>query len=578
MLFTAISALDFHGFRGPVMDAMTKFKTWLTQGVTADPRFMLRTSIRDAEQAAATGASYNIPGNIYRGFKMGDLPGALTNVARAVAGQQLRRLTLSDESANAIAGGATMRLGSGHDTGGRTTDLDTMLDNPKSIAGFWHYVSTIARAYKEVSAQGEDSQRFALYHKLLAEGVPHDQAAFAARDLEDFTLKGAAPIVRFLTQTVPFMNAWAQGLYKVGRAATDQDRNLAVAVGQRVAASMTRRVATVLGTTALLTLALDAIYADDEDYKKRPDYDRDANFWFKFGGVQFRIPMGFEIAAMARIAANGVEAFFGQNEMTGRRFANTFGQIVLTNMSMLPVPQIARPLYDLATNQSGTGAPIVTQGMERLRPEEQYTPASTLLARATSSALNAGARFVAGPQANFPGGAPVQLDYLVNGYFGWLGSHVVNLADAMVRGADQAQATLRGEKPTWPVRPNVDLWNFATDGMISTATTPQSRYVDMLYQQADGVNRAYATYHDLIARGRMDDARAFYAANKDLISKNELVDKVKQVEQTATRQIKRIGESPTLSAEQKRLDIMRYNAMRNRAAENVFGARPQAGP
>ncbi|MGD0110118.1 MAG: LPD38 domain-containing protein [Rhodopila sp.] len=536
---------------------------------------MLRVSIRDAEQAIATAPmSYNIVNNVRTGFKMGDLPGAMQNVARAVARQELNRLKLGDEAANAIAGGGTMRLGSGHDTGGRMTDLNTMLDRPATITAFWHRISQIARAYKEVTAQGEDVQRFALYHKLIAEGVPHDQASFAARDLEDFTLKGAGTIARVLTQTVPFMNAWAQGLYKVGRAATDQDRNFAVAVGRRLAASTTRRFAVVLGTTALMTLALDAIYADDEDYKKRPEYDRNANFWFKFGNTQFRIPMGFEIAAMARIAANGVEAFFGQNEMTGRRFVNNVGSIISTNMSIWPVPQIVSPALDVYTNKSGTGAPIIGMGMDRLRSEEQYTGATTLLARAASLAGSAAARAIAGPQAQFL--APIQIDYLVNGYFGWLGSHVMNLADIAARGADQAQAALRGVQPNWPVRPNADLWNQITGGMVSTATTPQSRYVDMLYQQAEGINRAYATYKDLIARGRMDDARTFYATNKDQISKYDLVEKVKQVEQDANRQIKRIGESANLSAEQKRVEIMKYNAMRNQRAENVFGARPSA--
>jgi hypothetical protein len=574
LLFTAISALDFSGFRNPVMDSATKFKTILTQGVTADPRFMLRVSIRDAEQAIATAPlSYNVAKNVISGYGMGDLPGALKNVARAIAGQQLHRLNLGNEAADAIAGGGTMRLGSGHDTGGRRTDLDTMLDRPDTINAFWHRVSQIARAYKEVSAQSEDVQRFALYHKLIADGVPHDQAAFAARDLEDFTLKGAGAIARVLTQTVPFMNAWAQGLYKVGRAAANQDRNIAVAVGARVAASATKRVAIVLGATSLLTLALDAIYANDEDYKKRTEYDRDANFWFKFGNTQFRIPMGFEIAAMSRIAANGVEAIFGRNEMTPRRFANSVLQILGTNMSLSPVPQIVRPVLDLLENESGTGAPIIGKGMDRLRSEERYTPSTTLFARAASSAGNAAARAIGGPQAQFL--APIQLDYLVNGYFGWLGSHVVNLADLTVRGADQAQAAFRGVAPVEPVRPNTDLWNQATGGMISTSTTPQSRYIDMLYQQAEGISRTYATYLDLIARGRVDDARAFSAANKDQIAKHELVDKVTEVEQMANRQIKRVGESPTLGAEQKRLEIMKYNAMRNKAAENVFGTRPQ---
>ena len=252
------------------MKAVGAFKKWLTIGVTANPLFMLRVSIRDAEQAIATAPmSYNVLGNIAKGFRMGDLPGALQNVARAVAGQEMQRSRLSDRAADVIAGGGTMHLGSGVDTGIRKTDLATMLDSPTAIAAFWKRVNIIGTAYHKLTALGEDVHRFALYDKLISEGVPHDAASFAARDLEDFTLRGAGTIVRGLTQMVPFMNAWAQGLYKVGRSAVDSDRNIGTAVGMRVASSATRRVMVVLGATTLLTLALDAIYKDDEDYKKR---------------------------------------------------------------------------------------------------------------------------------------------------------------------------------------------------------------------------------------------------------------------------------------------------------------------
>jgi len=558
MLHTAITALDFSGFRNGPMRAMTKFKTWLTIGVTADPRFLLRLSIRDAEQAIATAPmSYNMVGNVITGFRMGDFRGALGNLARSVAGAELNRLKLSDASADVIAGGGTMRLGSGHDTGVRTTDLATMLDSPNAIKAFWNRVGTFARAYKEMSAQGEDVQRFALYKKLIAEGVPHDAASFAARDLEDFTLRGAGTIVRGLTQMVPFMNAWAQGLYKVGRSAADSDRNVSVAVGMRVASSATRRVITVLGATTLATLALDSIYQDDEDYKKRDENDRNSNFWFKFGGVQFHIPMGFEVAALSRIAANGVEAFFNQ-EMTARRFIHSVGSIFLTTMAMDPIPQIVRPLLDLAENQTGTGSPIVPEGMKDLRPEAQYNSGTTLLARGISSAGNAAARAIAGPQGRFL--APMQIDYLVNGYFGWLGSMIAGTADRFARNFADV-----------PTRPAMDLWNFATGGMVSTQTTPQSRYVDLLYEQADGINRAFNTYRYLLTTGRQQEASDFYAENKALIARHPLVADVQRFEATQNQMARRIENDPNRSAESKRVGLMAIDAARNRMAERAFG-------
>jgi hypothetical protein len=96
----------------------------------------------------------------------------------------------------------------------------------------------------------------------------------------------------------------------------------------------------------------------------------------------------------------------------------------------------------------------------------------------------------------------------------------------------------------------------------------------MLYLQADGINRAFETYHDLIARGRLDDANAFFRANKDQIAQHALIAKVEEQETLLNRQIRRIGESPDLTAGQKQQQIIRYNAMRNKAAESVFGQRP----
>ena len=572
MLFTAISALDFSGYRNPVMRAMTKFKTMLTMGVTADPRFMLRVFIKDAEQAVAVAPlSANLVGNIVQGLKMSNFNGALANIGRTIVGQDAQRLRLSDEAANAIAGGATMHLGSGHDTGHRKVNVDTMLNNAAATNGFLTQLGKIARATKELSAQAEDVQRLAIYHKLIAEGVPHDQAAFAGRDMEDFTLRGGAAAVRALTQLVPFLNAMMQGLYKVGRSAASADRNIGVAVGKRVAYSATRRVLTVLAATALLGLALDALYADDEDAKKRTDDDRNTNFWFKIGGTQFRIPKGFEIAAAGTIAANGVEAFFGTSEMTGRRFINNVGSILADNLYMNPTPQAVRPVLDLAMNRTSQGGAIVPERLSKLQSQEQYTPQSTLLARGVSSMTSAAARAIAGPQAQSL--APVQIDYLVNAYFGWLGSMTMTVADNAIRAADQGQAMARGVKPNEPVRADKDLWAYLSGGMIASESTAASRYVDMLYTQKAAIDHAFNTYQDLKARQQPEAAREFFAANKDLIGRHDLVGKLAKTEAEIGKDIRVVETSPTLTAAEKHDRIAKYEAVRNRAAESIFGQR-----
>lgn len=563
LMLKAISALDQTArWGGAAMDVGRWFKRVLTQGITADPLFVVRNLIRDTEQSIAVAPlSWNIPKNLATGFKQNDLGGALQNVARAVANQELKTLGTSDEAASLMAGGGVMRMGYGTDTGARKMGLSTMLDSTGKIGGFWDYVSRTAKAYKEVTGQVEDVTRQALYKKLISEGVPHDEASFASRDLMDFTLRGTSQVVRGITDLVPFMNAWMQGLYKTGRAAADADRNIGAAVGSKVAWQSTKRVAYVLGTVAMLNLALDAIYADDPDYQRRDEYDRNSNFWFKVGQTEFRIPMGFEVAALARIAANGAEAFYDK-EMTVSRFIKNTLSILGTNMSLNPTPQIVKPLLDIAANETRTGSPIEGKGMERLRSDERYTINNTLAARGASSALNTAARAVAGAHAEVL--SPVQIDYLVQAYGGWLATSALGVADKAIRSFTSE-----------PAKPEKDLMATITRGMIRNDPAPGDRYINMLYEQAKGIESAYASFQDMIKQGRTEDAEAFLKDNRELIEKHGYIGAVTRLEGELNRQIRLITNSPdrTLTPEKKKLAIMELQAVKRQAARSVFEAR-----
>jgi hypothetical protein len=53
LVLDAISSLSAVPFRGPVMKALTTFKTVLTHGVTMSPTFRIRNVIRDQVSALA---------------------------------------------------------------------------------------------------------------------------------------------------------------------------------------------------------------------------------------------------------------------------------------------------------------------------------------------------------------------------------------------------------------------------------------------------------------------------------------------------------------------------------------------
>ena len=572
MLYTAITALNDSDVRFPGMDGLRKFKTLFTNTVTLDPRFMLRVTIKDAEQAAAVSPlPLNIIANTLRGMKMADFAGAAKNVGRAMVGKDAKPLRLDDEAADAIAGGATMHLSSGHDSGHRLIDTDTMLDTPEKARGFLTNFGKTYQALRETMAQSEDVQRFAIYHEVRAQGGAKDFAAFSARDMEDFTLRGSWPVVRFLAQTVPFLNANLQGLYKVGRAASNADRSISVAVGKRIGYAALRKLTIMMAATALTSLALDLIYADDEDNKKRTDYDRNNYFWWKIGNTQFRLPMGFEVAALGRIATLGFEATFGLSEMTGQRFVNQSWDIFKDNLFVSLVPQAIAPLWALLANDNGRGGTIVSDSMKKMQSQDRFTPQTTLAARGASALGSSAARGIFGPQAQFL--APVQIDALVQGYFGWLGATTMAVADNAFRGADQAQAGLRGVKPAEPVRADKDLWAYLSGGMIAIEPTAASRYLDTFYEQKGATDRAYASYQGMLARQETEKARAFFGANKDVLAKHEMLGKLGRDEAEISKQMRRVEASPTLTAAEKHDRIAKYEAMRNKAAENIFGSR-----
>lgn len=517
-VMASLSAIEFTGYKGAVIDAMAMFKNVLTVGVTASPYYKVRNLIRDSLQTVATAPlSYNVLKNVKEGF--------------AASSKS------SQTYVSALAGGGLIRFGSMLEGNNaertrvlidRGVDKSTILDSDAKVKAFYNnYIKAGWDAYNELGNRSEEITRASLYSQLTKKGMSHAEASFMARDLQDFSLQGTWGAVRFLTQVVPFMNARMQGLYKLGRAANEDPK----------------RFAAVLGATALASIALLAAYEDDDDWKKREDWDRNNYWWFKIAGVAFRIPKPFEIGAIATLAERGLEYFISK-EMTGKRLGRNVYEIIRDQLSMNPTPQFAKPVLDIYANKdSFTNRPIETMGMERLQPQYRYTASTSMVARGLSSAT-LGAL------------SPVQYDHLLRGYFGWLGSFVVGAADMALR-------PLTGQ----PERPAADMWKFASGGMIASLPADQSRYVSQMYEQAKELEQAYGTYRMLVKQNPAE-AREFYQENKEALAKYRGVERVKSTEAKYNEMIRMIERSP-IDPELKRERIQRIRVQKDKVARYV---------
>jgi len=531
MVLTAITSLQYAGMNNPMMKAMGAFKHYLTIGVTASPVFKVRNLIRDSLQAVATSdLSYNVYGNIKAGIAASE-HSTQTYVSALASGGLIRFGTM-------LEGNASARVRQLVKLGNKDS---TILNSDSKLRAVYDKFDWALSKYNELGNRSEEITRAALYKQLMdpsRKGGPlsHAEASLMARDLMDFSLQGSYATVRFLTQVVPFMNARLQGMYKLGRAAQEDPKPFAI----------------VLGAAAVASITLMAIYHDDDDWKKREDWDRNTNWWFKLGGVALRIPKPFEIGAMATLAERGVE-YFTDPEMTGKRFTKQVLTLLGDNLSMNPIPQAVKPLIDVYSNKDAfTGRPIESMGMEKLQPDYRFTARTTMLARAASTTGQAVTSMV---NVNFL--SPVQIDHLIRGYFSWLGTFVVDGSDILAR-------PLTNE-PTQPTR---DLWKTATGGMLAELPADQSRYVSQMYEQATILEQAYGTWRNLIKTGKTDEAREFQADNRDQLQKYRAVEHVKREEAKINEAI-RIIERSSKSADEKKALIAVRNQQKDRIARLV---------
>jgi hypothetical protein len=522
-LLEAISALNYTP--GGIAKALAPFKRLLTFGVTVNPTFKIRNLIRDSLSAIAqSDLSYNPAENVAKGWKATS-KGSQTYASMLASGGIIKFGT--QENTNQLRG-QIERLGG------------TMLDK-QGWEKFTGQMRSLWETYEEFGDRTENVNRAALYERLRAKGLSHAEASFQARDLMDFSMSGKWEAVRFLTQTVPFLNARLQGLYKLGRAAKEDPR----------------RFAAMAGAVSMASLALLAAYSDDEDWKKREDWDRDNFWWFKVGDMAFRIPKPFEVGAIGTVAERTAELMLS-DEMTGKRFGQRISDMVFNTFAMDPTPQAIKPFLDVYANKdSFSGRAIEGMADERLRPQDRYNERTSEVARLLGSwGLPDPVRLAKG---DYAGLSPKQIDFLLRGYFGWLAT-VSNTATDTV-----AKPLLgRGERPEARLRDAFLAGNF-----VESLPSGSSRYVTAMYEQARDVEQAWASYQAAIKSGDIEKAREIQQEEAPKLRSRMAVEHAKSQIADLNARAKRIESDKLMSAQAKRAKLDEIEALRNRVAERV---------
>lgn len=518
-LYRAMTFFDRKPF-GPMVNVAAKAKRLLTAGVTASPEFMLRNFLRDSLSSWAISKD---------GFKP---------MIDSIKG--VRKTWRMDGSTIDVMFSGASFLG-GYVNG---NDPEAMADTvrkslrrkgmtPEQIARYEksiirnaaHAKGVVADAWEKYSRVGEaveNGNREAVYDAAIKAGKSHAQAAFESKDLMDFSMLGASRTMQVMTQVLPFFNARVQGLGKLTRELRDNPRAIAKRAGMITAASV----------------ALLAHNWDDERYEGLPDWDKDANWHFWLGDHHWRIPKPFEIGVLFGTIPERMVRALGDKD-TGAQFGKAVARAIGDTFALNPTPQLVKPMVEAAFNyDSFRGGPIDGPQDLNVQAEARYNEQTSLLMRELGE---------------LTGFSPKQLEHLVIGYTGTMGSYVMAAADGLIR------ASRPGESASW----RADEIPLVKAVYRGTGPAKSTQHMEEFYRMLNEVNQLKRTVDQYRSEGLTDKARELLEEQGGILKARRSLSRTQQQVRVVRNKIELIQRDRTLTAEEKRRRIDEMLARRN---------------
>ena len=532
LVLQSLQALNWEGWQNPAMGALRNFKRYLTFGVTFSPAFRIRNLIRDTTHSIAVAdLSYNPLKNVLQGAK---------GLYKGKKGQSELRAKMG-------FGGGEIHFGHiyGNDPKAtqmlldRSIDLNTVMSSNGWSSGARKLLTTkLGKGlnwWNEVGSYAENINRAALYQQLRDKGVSHFEASYEARDLLNFSRHGASPAIRFLTQSIPFLNARIQGLSKLGTAMKPAQR---------------AQLLTTLGTYSLASMALYLYYKDDEDYKAREQWDRDTYHWFKLpgDGMVFRMPRPFEVGAVGVIFERMLEQIVDDN-VHGNLFAERLGHVITETFAFDLKPQAIKPIWEVVANKSQfTKRPIEPMWMKRLPKSERKYAYTSQAYSGAAAILNT----VLWEDAEF---SPVQIEHLVKGYLGWVGSTVATAVSI----SDYPRLAALYTSEDSPL-----FMNF-----FKPIPATGSKYNTEFYNMLSSMNETQALQRLYMNNGDTEKALEILNKNKNLLGWRQRYNKTNYQIQKISRTIKQTQSNKNLSEEDIRQRVKQLTLLKNKIIKTL---------
>lgn len=361
---------------------------------------------------------------------------------------------------------------SGNVLTGTSEQMEKILLNMVSGKPGWEQ----GMAKLDIMAQhADEASRISIYNDFRKQGLSDMEATLATLESMNFNKRGTSPSIFMLNAMVPFLNAQIQGLNVLQKSLRGK-MPFAERLNQR------KKLVNRAMFMAATTMAYALMMQDDEAYESSDPVDRYNNWFVRVPGLDepVRIPIPFEVGLLfkaipeamldlARDDAKAEQAVYGITRL-------------LKNSSPIgpsSLPAGIKPIVELTLGSSFyTGLPIESEREKSLLPEYRSRERTTEVAKSLGSLL---------------GVSPLQVDYLINGYFAGTGLALAGLGNFILRAPDAPQPA---EKT---------LSQMPVIGSLFQTNTG-SGYINTFYRQSQELEQAKASFDALIKDGNADEA------------------------------------------------------------------------
>ena len=270
----------------------------------------------------------------------------------------------------------------------------------------------VRKAVYDFTLEQTKSTAYPLGDKLLANT--------RARELINFHRRGTSGTMQDLIMTVPFLNATAQGMDLLYRAATGVD-NASGLQKMEARKMFLKHVAVYAGAALAYAMAK----AGDDEYEKLDRRTRDNN-WILGDGVKIAIRGDIAVVKVA------IENAIGYYRRQGTPEEQLASEMVLSTLQYAReqyvgrinvIPTAIRPVVENLFNYSTlTGRPLEGTYQQGILPSERVSKGTSELAKSV-------AEYLAGNGVEI---SPIKIDNALKGYFGTSAASVIMLTDAML--------------------------------------------------------------------------------------------------------------------------------------------------